>query len=53
VVQSRYEVAETYEEVFPRSRLLRFRRFIVWLFPAWFGVLRFNVAVEKIKTHYP
>ncbi len=33
-----YEVAETYEEVLPRSRLSRLRRFVVWLFPAWFGV---------------
>ena len=29
-----YEVATTYEEVFPRSRLPRFRRFVLWLFPA-------------------
>ena len=33
-----HEVAATYEQVFPRSRLPIFRRFVFCLFPAWAGV---------------
>ena len=34
-----YEVAATYEQVFPRSRLPLFRRFVFCLFPVWAGVV--------------
>jgi hypothetical protein len=36
--RSGHEAAATYEKEFPRSRLPRLRRFIFWLFPAWFAV---------------
>jgi hypothetical protein len=38
-----YEVAETYEEVFPHSRLSRFRRIVVWLFPTCLGIYLLTV----------
>jgi hypothetical protein len=42
-----YEVAETYEEVFPRSRLSRFRRFVIWLVPVWFGVYALTLLWKR------
>jgi hypothetical protein len=41
------EVAATYEEVFPDSRLPLFRRFVFWFFVAWSGVLVFSMLLWK------
>jgi hypothetical protein len=41
------EVAATYEEVFPHSRLPLFRRFVFWLIVAWSGVLVFSLLLWK------
>jgi hypothetical protein len=37
------EVAATYEELFPRSRLSFFRRFAFWLFVAWSAVMLLSI----------
>ena len=37
------EVAATYEELFPHSRLPPFRRFAFWLFIVWSAVLIFSI----------
>lgn len=41
------DVAATYEEVFPHSRLPSFRRFVFWLFIACAGALVFSMLVWK------
>jgi len=41
------EVAATYEEVFPDSRLPFFRRFVFWLFVACAGVLFLSILLWK------
>ena len=41
------EVAATYEEVFPDSRLPFFRRFVFWLVLACAGVLVFSMLLWK------
>jgi hypothetical protein len=43
-----HEVAATYEQVFPRSRLPLFRRFVFCLFPAWAGVF---LLIELWKSN--
>jgi hypothetical protein len=41
------EVAATYEEVFPRSRLPLFRRFAFWLLLAWSLVLLLSILSKS------
>jgi hypothetical protein len=41
------EVAATYEEIFPDSRLPFLRRFIFWLVVACAGVLVFSMILRK------
>jgi len=41
------EVAATYGEVFPDSRLPFFRRFVFWLLTACAGVLIFSLLLRK------
>jgi hypothetical protein len=41
------EVAATYEEVFPDSRLPFIRRFVFWLFVICAGVLVFSMLLRK------
>ena len=41
------EVATTYEQVFPQSRIPLFRRFAFWLFVAWSGVLVLSMLLRK------
>ena len=41
------EVATTYEEVFPDSRLTFFRCFVFWVFVTFAGVLVFSMLLWK------
>jgi hypothetical protein len=41
------EVAATYEEVFPHSRIPLFRRFVFWFFVLLSGVLVFSIIFWK------
>jgi hypothetical protein len=41
------DVAATYEELFPHSRLPLFRRFVFWLIVACAGALVFSTLLQK------
>ena len=43
------DVAATYEELFPDSRIPRFRRFVFWLFIVWSGVLVLSMLLRKLN----
>jgi hypothetical protein len=43
------EVAASYQEIFPDSRLPFFRRFVFWLLLACAGVLAFSMLLWKSK----
>jgi hypothetical protein len=43
------EVAATYQEAFPDSRLPFFRRFVFWLFVTCAAVLVFSILLRKLQ----